>query len=165
MRKVLLISLALIMVLAISGFAQDHAYTDVNKCKMCHQRERGGMIYEKWAESAHAKAFETLGSEAALAIAADAQTNPNCLKCHVTGGGAAEGVDNANGVSCEACHGAGGDYWKKSVMEDREAAIAAGMVAAPQDGCIQCHNEESPTFKGFDFPTYFEKIKHDLPAE
>ena len=67
------------------------------------------------------------------------------------------------GVSCEACHGAGGDYWKKNIMEDRDASIANGMVADPGANCVSCHNEQSPTYKPFNFEEYWPKIQHGLP--
>ncbi len=43
-------------------------------------------------------------------------------------------------------------YKAKKVMEDPEAARAAGLVMdATAEACSQCHNDESPTFRGFDF--------------
>ena len=41
--------------------------------------------------------------------------------------------------------------------------MEAGMVVPNEKTCTTCHNEESPTFKGFDFATYNEKIAHPNP--
>ena len=155
------------------GFAGDHAYTGLKKCKMCHKGEAKGNIYETWEASLHAKAFTALGEDKAkevytkLGKEGNPQEDPACLKCHVTGFGADSSlvtkVIYEDGITCEACHGAGGDYWKKTIMEDTEQAVANGMVADPKTGCVNCHNEESPTYQEFKFEERWEKIKHGLP--
>jgi len=116
-----------------------------------------------WMESKHAKAFESLKPED--------QKKPECLSCHTTGAGkpAAEGAD-LKGVQCEACHGAGSLYKAVDVMNkakyaaDRAAAhkkaMDLGLVVPDEKTCTGCHNSKSPTFKGFDFKTSVEKIKH-----
>ena len=176
MKRYLLFALGMCLlgVLALSpAWAADHAFVGADKCKMCHNAAPKGAQYTKWSESAHAKAFAALGSEEAKKVAsakgiADPQKAPECLKCHVTGHGvdAARLTDKYNaaqGVSCESCHGAGGDYWKMEVMKDEAKATAAGMVLPKEDTCKTCHNAESPTFKGFDFATYAAKIAHPNP--
>jgi hypothetical protein len=94
-----------------------------------------------------------------------------CLKCHVTRtslgedvvvNGKANYTDN-EGIGCEACHGPGSDYKARKVMLDPEAARAAGLIM--NTGCRKCHNEESPTFKGFDFEARWLEIAHVVPAE
>jgi hypothetical protein len=51
-------------------------------------------------------------------------------------------------------------------MTDPEAAKAAGMVMAKTaDACTKCHNDESPTFKEFDFEKRWAKIAHPVPTE
>jgi len=42
-------------------------------------------------------------------------------------------------LDCESCHGAGSAYKSKKVMEDPEAARAAGMVIPERSFCEQCH--------------------------
>jgi hypothetical protein len=44
-------------------------------------------------------------------------------------------------VTCETCHGNGGDYWKMSVMKDPEKAKAAGLIAKPDKATCtaKCH--------------------------
>jgi hypothetical protein len=55
-------------------------------------------------------------------------------------------------------------------MESREKSIENGMAAiALDDGsaeklCKTCHNEESPTFKEFNFAEMWAKIAHPVPA-
>ena len=175
MKKFLLVAFALTLIANIS-FAQDqHAYAGLKKCKMCHKGEKNGEIFEKWESTQHAKAFETLASDTAKKIYAklgkegSPQEDAACLKCHVTGHGVAAEL-GANlvaeeGVTCEACHGAGGDFWKKPIMTDRETALANGLVAEPKKGCVKCHNEESPTYKEFKVEVHFPKIEHRLPKE
>jgi len=131
------------------------------KCKSCHKAKTGDQ-WKIWTESAHARAFETLASEESHKIAADKglgdpQQEEACLKCHVTKASLGAGAvinekakyADSEGVGCESCHGPGSDYKSKKVMVDPEAARLAGLVMIKDaEGCTQCHNEESPTFKG-----------------
>ncbi len=48
-------------------------------------------------------------------------------------------MKNFAGVQCEACHGAGNDFKKMSIMKDRDAAIANGLVIPTQATCDGCH--------------------------
>jgi len=144
------------------------------KCKVCHRAKTGDQ-WNIWTESAHARAFETLASEKSQKIAADMglgdpQQETACLKCHATKASLGEGVvinekaayDVSEGVGCEACHGPGSDYKSRKVMLDPEAARAAGLIM--NRGCRQCHNQGSPTFKGFDFEAQWLEIAHPVPA-
>lgn len=159
-----------------------HIYIGVKACGMCHKTDKQGEQLAKWEGSAHANAYEVLKSEAAVAIAKEkglevpAHEAKECLKCHVTEHGVDASLLDAKyvanmGVQCESCHGAGFDYKKMSIMKDREASIQNGMTAiAVEDGsaeklCITCHNEESPTFKGFKFAEMWQKIAHPVPGE
>lgn len=173
MRRILVGSATALLVFACTALAQDHEYTSLSKCKMCHKGEKKGAIYEQWEAGPHAKAFESLAGEKAKEVYAelgktgDPQQDPDCLRCHVTGYGEADSLtaalDPAEGVTCQACHGAGGDYYKKSIMEDRDASIANGMTADPKAGCVLCHNEESPTYKAFDAEERWAEIAHQVP--
>jgi YVTN family beta-propeller protein len=91
-----------------------------------------------------------LGTEAAGEIArkeghaGDPQTNPECLRCHTTGGGEAadqfmEGFDPMDGVQCESCHGAGSEYWPEAIMRDPRAARQAGLATVTKQTCLTCH--------------------------
>jgi len=148
------------------------------KCKTCHKAKTGDQ-WKIWTESAHARAFETLASGQSRKIASekglgDPQQEEACLKCHATKASlGTEAVVNekgkyadSEGVGCESCHGPGSDYKSKKVMVDPEAARAAGLVMIETaDGCTQCHNEESPTFEGFDFDKRWAEIAHPVPLE
>jgi hypothetical protein len=161
-----------------SAMAADHAFTGATKCKTCHNKPAEGAQYDQWLSTKHAKAFEALATDAAKAAAKakgidDPQTADACLKCHVTGHGAAaallgEKYNKAEGVTCESCHGAGGDYYKMTVMKDIAAGkvemASVGMIKPTKETCVKCHNEESPTFKGFNFEEAVKKIAHAKPA-
>lgn len=148
------------------------------KCKICHRAKTGDQ-WTIWTESAHAGAFQTLASDQSASIAAemglgDPREETACLRCHATraalGGGVAindkASYSDEEGVGCEACHGPGSDYKPRKVMLDPVASKAAGLlVSAAKGGCTDCHNEESPTFAGFDFAAYWAKISHPVPGE
>ncbi len=159
--------------------AADHAFVGAAKCATCHKTVAQGEQFPKWQASMHAKAYETLAGEKAKEIAkakgiADPQKAPECLKCHVTGYGAAaallgEKYAVTDGVGCESCHGAGGDYVKKATMEGvmngTITAASVGLVKPDKATCEKCHNKESPSFTSFDFDKSYAKIKHEMPAE
>jgi len=103
--------------------AGDHAFIGAEKCKMCHKVQ-----YNSWTETTHAKATD------AAKASTDREFSADCLKCHATN------ADEAlAGVQCEACHGAGADYKKMSIMKDVEQATANGLVIPTQEVCNGCH--------------------------
>jgi hypothetical protein len=138
--------------------AAEAQYVGAAKCKTCHAKE-----FTIWSESLHAKAFDKLSAED--------RTKPECVACHVTGHGkpAAQGAA-LEGVQCENCHGAGSLYKAVSIMSKKayeadpegmhKKSLEAGLVVPTEATCKGCHNEKSPHFKGFDFKTMSEKIKH-----
>jgi hypothetical protein len=147
------------------------------KCKSCHKAKTGDQ-WKVWTESTHARAFETLASDEAKKIAADQglgnpQTELACLKCHATKASLGDGIvvsakgkysDN-EGVGCESCHGPGSDYRPRKIMQDPDAARAAGLVMTKTaGGCTNCHNKESATFKGFEFKARWADIAHPVPG-
>jgi hypothetical protein len=175
MRKfhVLLVVLAGLMIGMTPLAAAAPELIGALKCKACHKAKTGDQ-WQIWTESAHARAFETLASGKSRKIAADnglgdPQKEPACLKCHATRTSLGEGVvinEKANyadseGVGCEACHGPGSDYKSRKIMLDPDAARAAGLTM--NTGCRKCHNEESPTFKGFDYEARWLEISHAIP--
>jgi hypothetical protein len=169
------LGICLVLALAVPVHAEGHKYVGAEKCKMCHNAPAKGAQFTKWSESKHAKAFADLGSDAAKKIAqskgiADPQKSADCLKCHVAGQGApadqlGEKYKAEEGVSCEACHGPGGDYMAMAVMKDHAKAVAAGMTDPNEATCKKCHNAESPTFKDFNFATASAAIAHPNPAK
>jgi hypothetical protein len=162
----------------VSDAVAGHELIGAPKCKACHKAKTGDQ-WGIWEGSAHAGAFATLASDEAKKVAADKglgdpQTEAACLKCHTTKAflGADVVVDakgkyeDAEGVGCEACHGPGSDYKSKKVMEDSAAAKEAGLIMnKSEEFCVKCHNEESPTFKGFVFAERWDAIKHPAPEK
>jgi hypothetical protein len=155
-----------------------HKFTGVAGCAMCHDGRTQTKSHGQWAKGPHARAYQTLGSDKAKAIAKergidDPQKSADCLKCHTTGyGNEPKWFDKeftlVEGVSCETCHGAGYDYLPKAVHgKDRAKAIAKGLVIPTEGTCRNCHNEESPTWKehGFNYKEFRKKIMHWTPKE
>jgi len=183
MKRTILILVAAMMVVGMSTpvLAEDALYIGAAKCFTCHKKDKSGNQMQKWLDSGHSKAYETLASDASKAIAAemgieDPQKAEQCLKCHVTAAGApAEAFDPKgkyaleDGVGCESCHGAGSTYKSMKVMKaitsgDTDGA-SVGLVTPTAETCTVCHNEESPTFKAFNFEEAFKKIDHSIPEE
>lgn len=173
--NILRASLIVSVGLALTGFvvADGPEFAGVKMCGMCHKKDDSGNQFAKWQASAHAKAFETLGTDKAKEIAKkagidDPQKSGKCLKCHSTAYNFTEAVVTEkvkveDGVVCESCHGPGKKYMMKSAMEDKAKAVAAGLIAEPKKQCVLCHNDKSPTFKGFDEKAMVEKIAHPDP--
>ena len=157
-------------------------YIGAAMCKNCHNGADKGNAYDHWMGTPHAKAFENLASDKAKEAAKklgidDPQKSEKCLKCHVT----AYGVDKKeikvsfkpeHGVQCEACHGPGEDHYKKRFAEAQKPGTAPSPITADEihslraaDGCVKCHNEESPTYKPFCLKERMEKIEHLDPRK
>lgn len=152
-----------------------HKYVGAESCaKVCHKTAKQGGQLTIWQGTRHAQAFATLATEKAKEIAkakgiADPQKAPECLACHTTAPKATDAQKDAKftndeGVGCERCHGPGSDYKTLTIMKDRAKSVAAGLLIPDEKTCIQCHNEKSPTFKGFKFEEMVAKIAHPKPA-
>ncbi len=138
-------------------------YVGVDVCRKCHGIESIGNQYRIWAASTHAGAVTILksgkGREIGKASGVDVpHSDYRCLKCHTTGGGKSEITKN-EGVGCEACHGAGSEYFEFSnhaSFLDREGAyrkaIRLGMypirgvegIKSRERLCRHCHSDERP---------------------
>lgn len=156
-----------------------HAYIGADQCGMCHKTEKQGQQLTIWRGERHSKAFQTLQTERADSIAkalgfnTKAAETSRCLQCHVSG----RNVDKKfvkdkfkmeDGVQCETCHGPGNDYKSAKIMANREEAIKNGLWVFDNVGkelCENCHNENSPTFKGFEFEKMWDQIKHPIPEK
>ncbi|MCE5270599.1 cytochrome c family protein [bacterium] len=177
MKRILTAVSVAVLTFAFTGLAgaatYQHKFTGASKCKVCHMAEKKGNQYGVWSGSSHAKAFTVLATDEAKAVAkkagvADPQTDKGCLSCHVTGFDAPAEMKGPKyaqeeGVTCESCHGPGEDYSPLKVMKDKAAAVAAGLKVPDEKTCKQCHNEKSPTYKPFNYATFWAKIKHDNP--
>lgn len=156
-------------------------YIGAKACKNCHNGAAKGDAYGIWEKSQHAKAFETLGTDKAKAIAkekgiADPQKDDKCLKCHVTALGVpADGIKKGfkieDGVQCESCHGPGEDHYKarmKDSMKPGSVPLGANEIkdaGRSMELCGTCHNPESPTYKPFCLKERMAKIEHLNPAK
>lgn len=158
-RMKILVVLSLVFFLGTTVTAQNFKYVGVAKCKMCHNKDEKGNQWKQWTESKHSKAMASLKG-------ADAK-NPKCLKCHSTlhsvSDDLVDTITEAEGVSCESCHGPGSAYKTLTVMKSREASIAKGLIIPDEKLCKKCHNPESPTFKGFNYAEMLKKVAHPNP--
>jgi len=178
MKKLMILTFAALLIggMVLSAAAEDFTYTPLKKCKMCHMPKKIGSQYKVWAAGPHAGAFETLKNEQSAAIAKDMgiedpTTDPFCLKCHTTGygeGGLPEGILAESGVGCQSCHGPGSAYFPKKVMNGlADGSIepaSVGLAVIEEATCTVCHNEESPTFKGFDYAERVKEVAHPVPV-
>ncbi|MCX5887030.1 MAG: multiheme c-type cytochrome [Proteobacteria bacterium] len=164
MKKVLSVVISLCIVAALvliagNGFAAEHKYVGVAKCKACHLAE-----FKACEATKHTKSMASLKE--------NEKKDAKCLACHATGYGkaAAEGAQ-LEGVQCEACHGPGSGYksatimnkvkWKENPEAQKKLAQDAGLIVTPtKEMCETCHNKKSPTFKGFDYAKDLPKVKH-----
>ena len=174
LRKNLVLVLCLLFIAGGSLTAQDYDYIGAVKCKMCHNKSATGQQYKIWLEGPHANAMKTLSTPEALAIAkekgiADPTTDPACIKCHSTYGSIDHdfniGVKISEGVSCETCHGPGSKYKTNSIMKDHAKSLANGLIIPDKTLCEGCHNEESPTYKPFNYEEKLKEIAHPIPAK
>jgi hypothetical protein len=163
--------------------AKDPKYIGADKCKNCHSSDESGNQYHKWETGPHAKAYATLASDEAKAAGKekgvdDPQTADQCLKCHVTAFGVADdmikkGFNKEEGVQCESCHGPGEAHMKARFMAasqgdagDGPQTVGPGEIKRPDAAtCTTCHNDESPSYKGFCYKHFWEKIEHWDPRK
>ena len=143
--------ICLMTAFAVTAYGEEkaevkHDFVGAKKCSICHKKDN---VYPSWLETKHAKAWKNLSAEQ--------QKDENCVGCHSTGTTAKSVF--LEGVQCEACHGPGSDYKKKSIMQDRELAMKNGLLIPDEKTCLKCHNEKVPeefrSKEKFDF----EKMK------
>jgi len=145
-----------------SGFAALPKYMGVARCQTCHEVPPS-VVFGRWAESSHAKAYKTLGTDKAKTLAQplgvkDPQNSPACLVCHTTAYGEkpwrySPSFTLGEGVGCEACHGGGQKYARFEVMSkvamlrqrkpEQGAKFAAefGLHYRGREGCASCHGQ------------------------
>lgn len=160
-----------------TNYDDDHKYIGMEKCaSVCHTGDLKGRQYEIWKASKHSQAYKDLKTDAADSIASSkgyntaAAETPECVRCHVLGKDIIQSeleptFDKTQGVQCESCHGAGSDYRMLLIMKDKQKAISNGLMVHDLVDyfCKNCHNEESPTFKSFNFYKAWEEIEHSDP--
>ena len=154
-------------------------YFGYRACRPCHMSRAQGQMFKIWQGTEHAKAYDTLATPRALAVAREhgvesPQTDEKCLRCHASAAGLPDARKHSRftvdeGVSCESCHGPGEFYKNKNTMCQVVAGIidraAVGMTAPTEEVCVRCHNSQSPTWPGsFNYAESVAKISHPLPA-
>jgi hypothetical protein len=161
----------------------ENRYIGAAQCRNCHKSPAAGNQYGKWESVKHSDAFVTLGTDAAKEVAkkagvTDPQKDAKCLKCHVTGAGEppekfASTFEAEMGVQCESCHGAG-EYHKTTRFAAAADAKPGERMTVDADeinshpspqGCLTCHNKESPTYKPFCFARFQAEIRHLDPRK
>jgi hypothetical protein len=171
-KAILLICMALFLGNVIS--AQTNKYIGADKCKVCHNKPATGDQYGKWLKDPHSQAVKTLSNQKSLDYAkkngiADPAKDAKCLKCHSTFDRVdvkfRGGILQADGVSCESCHGPGSAYKSPSIMKNVEQAKTMGLIVPDKALCLQCHNKDNPFFKEFNYETYSAKVTHKNPAK
>ncbi len=145
-----------------------HKYVGAIACGQCHKGPNMGYQFSKWRRSPHARAYAVLSSKYARKLARDMGVtgnpadSPKCLKCHTTvfhePAAVADTYDIADGVNCEACHGAGSDYALEAVMRDKPSAKHAGLKMPNADTCMECHRNAHG--KAFDVKNAMRQIAH-----
>ena len=113
------------------------------------------MEYKVWAsKDPHSNAYTTLGSPLGRRIGKrlgiDATRSDRCLNCHGTiGVKTAETFDQADGVSCERCHGGAKEWlgphvdseWRDRPPEAKERQGLRDLTTAGKRAklCVTCH--------------------------
>jgi RecJ-like exonuclease len=155
------INIALSTIVILGGMSSaQNKFVGAKTCAMCHKSGKGGTSYTVWEKSKHAGAYKTLLGEDAKKIAVKRGLKvapskaPECLKCHVTGGGVAK---NSAASAFKMVHSKG------DTAKSRQAGLNPGEKT--EKFCTTCHNSQSPTFKGFKLDEMWKKIAHGLPAK
>lgn len=152
-------------------------YVGAERCGVCHEAASLGGAFKVWKSGPHAQAFNVLASDSARAyLAGHADRRlASCLGCHTTLGYEAhnepERLLNAEGVSCERCHGAGSGYSDYNIMLDRAAFTAHGGVVGTLRDCYQCHAADPAATDNhcpfqqapFSADSAWPAIRHPLP--
>lgn len=178
----MIFTLLFILGVCASGFADNGKIMGAKSCKKCHISSKTGAQYKVWSKMKHAHAFDVLATDAAKKTAqakgiADPQKSDACLKCHVTGHGLSkekfdESFKISMGVQCESCHGPGEKHVairEKAKKEEKTTGKKTPLskdeiITKPEEKvCKECHNKESPDFKGFDFKEMYKKVSHPKP--
>jgi len=150
-------------------------YIGLDACRTCHSTAKiGGSEFAKYQTDPHKDAYKTLLNEQSMKIAgekgiADPTKSGECMKCHTTAWGKKDQQSDKfkyeEGITCEGCHGPGEKYKSMNIMKDLQQAVANGLIIPGERQCVACHNPESPTYKKFDFKTFWAKIKHGKDVE
>ena len=136
---------------ALRAQADKHpVYVGSRACARCHEGRAAGSQYSHWLTTAHSRAWASLATPEAKAMARlsgipdEPERAPVCLGCHATAAESEpwerdEGFRIEDGVQCEKCHGPGSEYMDEVVMRDPVAARRAGLRRFTKRDCAVCH--------------------------
>jgi hypothetical protein len=120
----------------------DLQYVSPKRCAECHQAE-----HDWWKRSDHGRAFRTIER-------AGRTGDRDCLKCHTTGHGRADGfvskekTPHLAGASCQSCH--------RVNLASHAANPEAKIPKAGAETCALCHTPI--TSPGFNFKKARKKV-------
>lgn len=153
------------------------SYVGNDMCRVCHQA-----AYEKWLATAHSRAFVPMRSMMAMMMGEQAGVTAccpaksgKCLRCHGTAHDIpaayrGTGVRMGEGVTCEKCHGPGGEHVKLARSSREGETVEAGALSASLEKpprCLSCHLEKK-SHEAMERSPYDEKkawlrIAHPTP--
>jgi len=145
-----LAALAVVPVALRAQAVKQPVYVGARACAKCHEGKDAGNQYSHWLMTAHSKAWASLATGEAKAMARlsgipdEPEKAPVCLGCHATAADSESWERDAgfrleDGVQCEKCHGPGSEYMDKAVMRNPEAARRAGLRKFTKRDCAVCH--------------------------
>lgn len=136
------------------------------KCGECHTK-----ALEKWNESKHSHAFESLRTGR---LGISRIYDPECICCHTAGWNApdvlryeggylSEGkTSHLKGVQCESCHGPGSKHIELIEQDKKGEANQSVRVTIAEARkrflCESCHDHDNSPH--FDFEKYWPQIAH-----
>ncbi len=108
-------------------------YVGFTKCAACHFPQ-----YKEWQLSEHGNAFEILPTKY--------KDDAECLQCHSTPVGQHAVPATVSGVSCEACHGPGGEHSRYAlrfvnelITDEALKALRSRIHRIDANRCVKCH--------------------------
>lgn len=147
--SLIVVRLAMVMFAIVGGTVSAQAqelpkYVGPETCKTCHSD-----AYSKWKSTGHGKSDRSFTPRQ--------KASPTCTLCHApqadTGG--------MNRVTCEACHGPGGNYVVQMAKGNGSAVKKSGVVMPNSKTCDLCHGSRSvPSKRQFDFVKRKSRIRH-----
>lgn len=136
------------------------------KCGECHTK-----ALEKWTESKHSHAFESLKTGR---LGISRIYDPECICCHTVGWNAPDVLryeggylsesktSHLKGVQCESCHGPGSKHIELIEQEKKDEANKSVRVTIAEARkrflCESCHDHDNSPH--FDFEKYWPQIAH-----
>ena len=121
---------------------RQNGYSGNEVCSVCHESER-----DTWLLTTHASAFDTL-------VKHGADSNAECVGCHVVGFGREGGFEisprraDLEDVGCESCHGRGGPHVSTELVKRTDY----------ESDCVRCHDAKHSL--GFDYATFLPRVSH-----